>query len=1253
MTPKEQAQKRLAEAQARLRAAQSGAPAPAAAQQVPQGGLRVSGREPEKWDFDAVDSNPISAFAVGVTDTVTFGFADEIIAGVMTPFGERTYSENLRLARGVMGVVDEDNPNSFLAGQIAGGFVPTSRLSTVAGIGKAGTANIKRAAFEGGIMGAAYGIGSSESEELFTTERLQDGLMGGAFGAGGGFIIGTALFQGGRLAQDGYQRLLQVRQGRSPRLDLDFKPIGAGRKVADDVAEDLDGIRKGLPGAPRAAGEPNAARKALNRLTGRQSDELEPGAIASANDMLDVPKRDVLFAKLAEMTPQQAKLAAKKLTEAMESGDLTKEPHFRSIMGLDLSEFGELEAVIPEVADILHDLGKGILNKANLGSRTVKSYEARLRSRYGTDMTEDQLDSLVERVKASEGSATVGKIQMTLAGVQFARVTKDLMPRVMQGEKEARTVLAEELSKALRVSAKGQMLMSAAGRELGMLGKSNSLLFRQMADGGEELDAIEAITAKVNAAMAELDDGALNELLAQTRDLSKLDEISKILLDPIRAEKISAWMRTRNTVEAFMKSTVLTPATMVINLVGVPIHSWMRTGGARLFAEAAARQSGDVRTATIISMQRQASAAVRWQAHTQGAIAAYRRIKWEFLGSKRDILSVAGSSKGAQKASASRQAMIANGYRPPAIREFELKKRLAVTDTRAFNERLAGRAQSDMPFASLVNAMERAGAAALNTIDALGTASAKIASGSLDDYGRALTMTREVYAEMAGKATAQALDEGVPAGKLAARVQELTEEWSSLPPQEILERVEARLINGDELDDIDQMLIRRDYNAEKEAEKVLFLDGPQTRAGRTGAGFAETVDLVAGLGLLKGALIPYIATPTRIMERALGSYTPWGKFMDETKKALASSDPLERAMEQARMDLGGTILSAGMVAAATGAITITNGGYQNSANLGGAPNMRVNLPGGGFVEFGRLDPLAMGLAMGGIIGQMWKSSQEAGDQYGQDDAFGTAMMVAYGGFRDAILSKSYLTGLNDLMEAVSQSGEGSEGSLGRYYEKFLYDSAGRMIPFSGTSRQLNETVTGKSLEAVSALDRIMKVVPGFGMTLPARVDALGNEIEGRTMGFAFGTTADEDDVTLKLRDLGVNIQDLKKADPKGFDLTSDELSEIRKIRANEAYNKNGQTMKEALASLFEDPTFTSLQDRSQVQDAVVSVMGEFNEPAREIYEYQNQDYLADREAARSFKAYMNEGYRAADARLAARESALAMSLNPTRTDELR
>jgi hypothetical protein len=66
-------------------------------------------------------------------------------------------------------------------------------------------------------------------------------------------------------------------------------------------------------------------------------------------------------------------------------------------------------------------------------------------------------------------------------------------------------------------------------------------------------------------------------------------------------------------------------------------------------------------------------------------------------------------------------------------------------------------------------------------------------------------------------------------------------------------------------------------------------------------------------------------------------------------------------------------------------------------------------------------------------------------------------------------------------------------------------------------------------------------------------------------------------------------------------------------------------MKEALAELFADPAFNTLPEPDQRQKAVVDVMSEFNEPAREIMEERRGKYAANREGYKAFADYLKEG----------------------------
>jgi hypothetical protein len=229
-----------------------------------------------------------------------------------------------------------------------------------------------------------------------------------------------------------------------------------------------------------------------------------------------------------------------------------------------------------------------------------------------------------------------------------------------------------------------------------------------------------------------------------------------------------------------------------------------------------------------------------------------------------------------------------------------------------------------------------------------------------------------------------------------------------------------------------------------------------------------------------------------------------------------------------------------------------------------------------------------------------------------------------------------------MMKSVfsEQEGEGLQAG----YEKALMSAFTRAIPLSGTSRTINDTIRSSAPEAIGWMDNILRAVPGGGLVLPSRVDPLGNEVEGRDGGVAFGTTSDIDDVTRQLADLNINITTLKKADPAGFRLTSEELSDLRRIRATEATNSNGETMKEALAALFDDPWFQSLPSKEQKEDAVVELMGDFNQSARALYEERNEGYAANKEGYRALHDYMSEGLSKESAKTPARAAVEAQGL---------
>lgn len=147
--------------------------------------------------------------ARAVAQGATFGFADEILAGLKAPFGAGSMGENydaaLQQERGVLRQYKKDYPYSSAAYEIGGAVLPalmtgggTAAVSAARAGGVVG--GLARGALSGAKGGAAYGFGTGEGGAMKRVAGMgagaaYGGLAGGALGAAGGALKGI----GGRL----------------------------------------------------------------------------------------------------------------------------------------------------------------------------------------------------------------------------------------------------------------------------------------------------------------------------------------------------------------------------------------------------------------------------------------------------------------------------------------------------------------------------------------------------------------------------------------------------------------------------------------------------------------------------------------------------------------------------------------------------------------------------------------------------------------------------------------------------------------------------------------------------------------------------------------------------------------------------------------------------------------------------------------------------------------------------------------------
>jgi hypothetical protein len=130
--------------------------------------------------------------AMGAADVISMGFGDEAAAGLGTlidklPGGKgASYAENLNEIRGNQAQAQQDNPKSYIAGQVGGGLA--QGLAAGPGILANAPTVLGRAiggSMMGGGLGAVYGAGSGTDAKSRVVDALESG--------GAGALIGGAL----------------------------------------------------------------------------------------------------------------------------------------------------------------------------------------------------------------------------------------------------------------------------------------------------------------------------------------------------------------------------------------------------------------------------------------------------------------------------------------------------------------------------------------------------------------------------------------------------------------------------------------------------------------------------------------------------------------------------------------------------------------------------------------------------------------------------------------------------------------------------------------------------------------------------------------------------------------------------------------------------------------------------------------------------------------------------------------------------
>jgi hypothetical protein len=208
--------------------------------------------QPIVSESEEATRSPLQSAMIGASRGATFGLAPKIIAGLESIRANRPYEDVLQEATGMYKSASEQNPTSYLAGEIGAGIA--------APIGQAATgAKLGRLAIAGAGTGALSGLGYSEGETA--GEVARDVGIGG--------LLGGSLSVLGRGVQSAIQ-------GVKPAIDTSIK---SGLSAMTG---------KTLPYLEKVESQPERIKKIERIFTGTGKEETQK----LANDITDLVKKN-------------------------------------------------------------------------------------------------------------------------------------------------------------------------------------------------------------------------------------------------------------------------------------------------------------------------------------------------------------------------------------------------------------------------------------------------------------------------------------------------------------------------------------------------------------------------------------------------------------------------------------------------------------------------------------------------------------------------------------------------------------------------------------------------------------------------------------------------------------------------------------------------------------------------------------------------------------------------------------------------
>lgn len=327
-------------------------------------------------------------------------------------------------------------------------------------------------------------------------------------------------------------------------------------------------------------------------------------------------------------------------------------------------------------------------------------------------------------------------------------------------------------------------------------------------------------------------------------------------------------------------------------------------------------------------------------------------------------------------------------------------------------------------------------------------------------------------------------------------------------------------------------------------------------------------------------LMPFIRTPANIM-KYVGTRTPGLNLLADSVRTELAAGGARRDIMLAKTATGAALYAAGAYLASQGIIVGGGDMNQTAEKMGGELPYSIHID-GTYYAFNRLDPVGMFL---GLSADMADIAGHLDDTELEGLAAASVLSLSRN-----LVSKSYLSGLVNLINAIDEGRRGNTTALRNY----VSNMAGTFVPLSSLTQAVRKETDPVAREVFSVMDAIKNRIPGFSKELPPMVNLFGEDVLhkgglGPDIASPIRTSdAATDPASTEIARLNLDLRLPPKSlhgggsGNPGVDLEPWQYHRLLKLAGNEA-KINGKGFKEALTELVQSDRYKALpEDPSNV-----------------------------------------------------------------------